>query len=47
MHLTSNREGVKKMEGLLQLDSPKHHFEETPVFAGGGVRAVGTNETNA
>ena len=24
----------------------QHHFSETPVFAGCGVRAVGTNETN-
>ena len=27
-------------------DSHQHHFSETPVFAGGGVRAVGTNESN-
>ena len=26
------------------MDSHQHHFSETPVFAGGGVRAVGTNE---
>lgn len=30
----------------MQLDSPKHHFEETTVIAGCGVRAVGTNELN-
>lgn len=27
-------------------DSHQHHCSETPVFAGCGVRAVGTNETN-
>jgi len=27
-------------------DSHQHHFSETPVFAGCGVRAVGTNESN-
>ena len=25
-------------------DSHQHNFSETPVFAGGGVRAVGTKE---
>ena len=25
-------------------DSHQHHFSETPVFAGCGVRAVGTKE---
>lgn len=32
-----------EMEGK---DSHQHHFSETPVFAGCGVRAVGTNESN-
>jgi len=27
-------------------DTHQHHFSETPVFAGGGVRAVETNESN-
>ena len=27
-------------------DTHQHHFSETPVFAGCGVRAVGTNESN-
>ncbi len=27
-------------------DSHQHNFSETPVFAGCGVRAVGTNESN-
>ena len=27
-------------------DSHQHHFSETPVFPGCGVRAVGTNESN-
>ena len=27
-------------------DSHQHHFSETPVFAGCGVMAVGTNESN-
>lgn len=32
------------MDGLLQLDSHQHHFEERAVFAGGGVMAMGTKE---
>lgn len=27
-------------------DTHQHHFSETPVVAGCGVRAVGTNESN-
>ena len=27
-------------------DTNQHHFSETPVFVGCGVRVVGTNETN-
>ena len=34
------------MDGLLQLDTHQHHPRETAVIAGGGVRAVGTNESN-
>ena len=31
---------------MLRDDTHQHHFEERAVFAGGGVRAVGTNESN-
>ena len=27
-------------------DSHQYHFEKRAVFSGGGVRAMGTNETN-
>ena len=30
----------------MRWDTHQHHFSETPVFVGCGVRAVGTNETN-
>ena len=33
-------------KGLTLLNPHQHHFSETPVFAGCGVRAVGLNETN-
>lgn len=33
-------------EGNDLIDSHHPHFSETPVFAGCGVRAVGTNESN-
>ena len=33
-------------DGRDMSDSHQHHFYETPLFAGGGVRAVGTNESN-
>ena len=32
--------------GTNETDTHQHNFSETPVFAGGGVRAVGTNESN-
>ncbi len=31
---------------LWKKDTHQHHISETPVFAGCGVRAVGTNESN-
>ena len=35
------------MNGNLMIaESHQHHFEERAVFAGCGVRAVGTNETD-
>ena len=33
-------------DGRDMSDTHQHHFSETPVFAGCGVRAVGTNESN-
>ena len=33
-------------DGRDMSDTHQHHFSETPVFAGSGVRAVGTNESN-
>ena len=30
----------------IDIDSHQHHFEKRAVFAGCGVRAVGTNESN-
>ena len=32
--------------GSDSIDSRQHNFSETPVFAGCGVRAGGTNESN-
>ena len=40
------RHGVCCAIVILWRDSHQHHFEERAVFAGRGVRAVGTNETN-
>ena len=37
----------KPRAALLKGDNThQHHFEERAVFVGGGVRAVGANETN-
>ena len=39
-------ENLPQLEAELVRDTHQHHFSETPVFVGCGVRAVETNETS-
>lgn len=39
-------ENLPQLVAELVRDTHQHHFSETPVFVGRGVRAVGTNESN-